>query len=98
MKTIFVVAVCLFLFSCGLAVDSVEYQTAKAAFDDLLEAGQITQEQYDALLQALRTSSWDWLNALLVGIGGAIGGWGATRIQRGRPTQKFGLPSSKVRD
>jgi len=64
-------------------------------------AGNITTAQRDAAIEALDSDEpFDWASLGLVGANIAlalIGGPMIVRMQRGRPTQKVGLPASKVR-
>lgn len=85
--------------SCGVVPeDSPTFRATVAAIEQAYEDGHYTAEQRDALIEALRTDyqSVDWLELLVSLIGGGLLGMAGVRAQRGKPTQKVGLPSDKV--
>jgi uncharacterized protein YoaH (UPF0181 family) len=95
-KYILLGAVALLFAGCGL-LSPAEQQTALKVIDDMLAQGIITPAQFDALREAILakgTSAW-WQELAQVAAGAALAYVGV-EIRRGKPTQKVGLPASKV--
>lgn len=103
MKTTIALLCSLFLLclpACGVLTPQ-QRSDAQVVLDDALSNGEITQAQHAAASEALaKDEPYDWeslgfvgLNLLLALIGGPM----IVRAQRGKPTQKVGLPASKVK-
>lgn len=64
-------------------------------------AGNLTRAQYEAAIEALDNDKpFDWESLGFVGMNillALVGGPMVVRLQRGQPTQKVGLPASKVK-
>lgn len=94
------VCLCLALMaSCSLLAPQ-ERSALRNSVVDAYEHGNITPAQSDAALEAIdRDEPVDWEGLGMFGLNAALALLGApmiVRAQRGRPTQKVGLPASKV--
>lgn len=89
----------LLLPSCALLSEH-DRMAARALLQREYEAGNLTAAQRDAGIEAIESGSgFDWeglgffgINALLALVGGPF----LVRRMRGPPTQKVGLPATKV--
>lgn len=90
------VALALVLSACGL-LSPAEQGTALEVIDQMLKNGVITLDQYEGLREAILAKGsgvwWEELAKIVVGAGLAYAG---VQIRRGPPTQKVGLPASKI--
>jgi hypothetical protein len=94
---------CCFLIAvlpaCGV-LTAEQKASVRQTVQSEYEAGTITAAQRDAALEALASDQpFDWTTLGVIGANIAlalIGGPAIVRLQRGRPTQKVGLPASKV--
>lgn len=90
----------VFLPGCQ-ALTGQQRDSVRAYVQYEYEAGNLTAAQRDAAIEALDSDEpIDWANLGLIGANIAlalVGGPMIVRMQRGRPTQKVGLPSSKIR-
>ena len=99
MKTITYVVVavaCLLLAGCGL-LSPEQQQTALQTVDAMVANGAATPAQAAAMREAILSGgqgAW-WQQAATALVGAGLGYIGV-RVQRGPPTQKVGLPQSKV--
>lgn len=88
---------------CGSCAQLTPQQKsqAQAILDNALRDGEITQAQHAAATEALeRDEPFDWETLGLVGLNlllAFVGGPMVVRYQRGRPTQKVGLPERMIR-
>lgn len=93
-------SVLLMLGSCSLLSPEQKDQIrSELALE--YQDGNITRSQYDAALEALEADGdvdWEGLGISVLNIlmGGVLGFTGV-RIQRGKPTQKVGLPKEMVK-
>lgn len=99
MRTILVLvagaAVLLLLCSCSLL--SSHSEPVRQVFAQMLAAGQLTQEQYDALMSALTAGDWDQVWQLVLTAGGSVlSAWlgvpWIANLARGKVTARKGLP------
>lgn len=91
-------AVVLVVLMASCAVMTPESRAAlERVLAGALARGDITREQYDAALGGLSAmgSTFNWQSVLDVLLGGVLGYFGV-QLRRGPPTQKVGLPASKV--
>lgn len=100
MKRLFLASALCMLASCGSMFNSNEREQLRQVTQDAYESGAITAAQRDAALEAIdRDEPVDWEGLGIFGLNAALALLGApmvVRWQRGRPTQKVGLPESKV--
>lgn len=91
----------LCLFACACSVLTPEQKAnVRTTVQSEYEAGNITQAQRDAAIEALDSDEpFDWSILGLVGANLALALLGAplaVRVHRGPATQRVGLPASKV--
>lgn len=88
------------LASCSMFTRE-QRDTMREAINQEYQDGNITAAQRDAALEAIDSDEpFDWEGLGYAAINAALGGllgFGAVRVQRGRPTQRVGLPASKVK-
>lgn len=96
MKYLLLVAVALLVTGCGL-LSPQQQADALQVIDQMLKNGQITPDQFAALREAiLAKGSGVWWEELGLALGSAALAYAGVQIRRGPPTQKVGLPSSKI--
>lgn len=95
------------LFAAGIAMCAgcsiftpQERNAIRATIQQEYEAGNLTAAQRDIAMEALEKDEpfdWEGLGFAAINVAlAAMGAAGVVRIQRGPPTQKVGLPTSKV--
>ena len=96
----FLLLLCLLFVSCQMFT-AQERGALRESVVEAYEDGNITLAQRDAALEAIdRDEPVDWEGLGMFGLNAALALLGApliVRAQRGSPTQKVGLPASKVR-
>lgn len=103
MKTTCALLLSFFLLampSCGVLTPQ-QRSGAQVVLDDALSNGEITPAQHAAASEALaKDEPYDWealgfvgINLLLALVGGPV----IVRKMRGPPTQKVGIPASKIK-
>lgn len=87
------VAVLLLLTGCSAMSDTFTQTVA-----GMVGNGSLTPEQGTAVIQAFTAAaeSQNWWEIPLNILGGALLAFMGVRIQRGAPTQRVGLPTTKV--
>lgn len=99
MKTLLLTAVLALCASCSM-LTAPERNALRNAVVEAYEQGDISLAQRDAALEAIdRDEPVDWEGLGMFGLNAALALLGApmvVRWQRGQPTQKVGLPASKV--
>lgn len=102
MRTLLTYVLCaLIAVLPGCSVLTPKQQSAvRQTIEEEYRNGNITKAQYDAAIEALDSDQpFDWTTLGIVGANIAmalVGGPFIVRLQRGRPTQKVGLPEAKV--
>lgn len=98
--TILYIAFLTILPACSLLTPQ-QRASMRQTIQQEYEAGNITGAQRDAAVEALDNDEpFDWATLGVVGANillGLVGGPMIVRMQRGAPTQKVGLPQSKVK-
>lgn len=85
------------LVSCGM-LSPEQQSTALQVVDQMFQDGTITQAQYDALREiVLSGSQREWWMEVVNVVGGAALAYAGIQLRRGPPTQRVGLPESKVK-
>ena len=92
-----IAALCLLFVSCGMLAPQTQ-ATTLAVVEDMFKQGIISVEQYEALKQLIVTqpdSGLWWKDAarILAEVGLSFL---TVQAYRGSPTQKVGLPASKI--
>ena len=100
MKRLLLCALVFLCASCSMLTQQ-ERGALRGSVVEAYEDGNITLAQRDAALEAIdRDEPVDWEGLGMFGLNAALALLGApliVRAQRGSPTQKVGLPASKVR-
>lgn len=97
--TLFLSALIVLLPGCSM-LSPQQRDAARQTVEDEYQAGNLTRAQRDAAVEALDNDEpFDWETLGIVGLNlvlGLVGGPLVVRKMRGAPTQKVGLPESKV--
>jgi hypothetical protein len=98
--TLWLCLVLLFSAACSMLTPQ-QRDNARGTVEQEYLAGNLTRAQRDAAIEALDNDEpFDWTTLGVVGINLAmalVGGPMVVRYQRGKPTQKVGIPASKVK-
>ena len=99
MKSLILCAMLALCASCSM-FSPQERNAIRATIQQEYEAGNITAAQRDVAIEAIdRDEPVDWeglgIGAINIALA-ALGAAGVVRIQRGPPTQRVGLPQTKV--
>ena len=96
MRYVFLIVVCVALTACGL-LSPEQQETALQTVNAMVANGSATEAQAVAMREAILSGgqgAW-WQEAARIASGAALGYLGV-RVHRGRPTQRVGLPATKV--
>lgn len=79
------------LFLVGCALSPEQKQAATQAFQQMLVDGQISQQQYDAIIAAMTAGDWSQVRDIAISVGlGVVSSLTGVRVWRGSVNNRKG--------